>query len=272
MTPMPARKDTVPDSAEVTAANRRFYDEIAAIYEEVDSRRHRDVDHSWLDAVLEGVRGLAAQTTGRPGATLEMLDAGAGSGFLALRAQRLFPCLTLVDVSQAMLDRIPLPGARKLLGDCNDLPLEPASVDVVGAFATLHHLFDPAHFFREAHRVLRPGGVLYTDHDVEAGFVARFRVPLKVYRRFFDHGIGYLQRCPSADARDYAISEYHGDRGLAGPRLARQLRDAGFEVREEAYHWEGMGGFDRVLRTTGLRGALSRRGLAPIVRLVAVKR
>jgi ubiquinone/menaquinone biosynthesis C-methylase UbiE len=270
--PMLPRNDGARDSAEVTAANRRFYDQVATVYEEVDSRRHGDVDHTWLDAVLERVQALAAKATGRPAATLELLDAGAGSGFLALRAQRLFPHLTLVDVSRAMLDRIPLPAARKLLGDCNDLPLDPATVDVVGAFATLHHLFEPVRFFREAHRVLRPGGVLYTDHDLEAEFVARFRAPLRIYRHFCDHGHGYLERCPAADARDYALSEFHGDRGLGGRRLAQDLGDAGFEVREETYHWEGMGGFDRALRATGLRGALSRRGLAPIIRLVAVKR
>ena len=269
---MMPRNEGGPGSAEVTAANRRFYDEIASIYEEVDTRRHRDLDHSWLDAVLERVHALLRRTSGRHPDTFEFLDAGAGSGFLALRAQRFFPHITLVDISQAMLERLSLPGARKPLGDCNQLPLEPESVDLVGAFATLHHLFAPAGFFREAHRVLRPGGVLYTDHDVEAAFVARFRLPLRVYRRFCDHGHGYLERCPAASARDYALSEYHGDEGLSGRRLADELAAQGFEVVEETYHWEGMGAFDKVLRRAGIRSVLSRRGLAPLIRLVAVKR
>jgi ubiquinone/menaquinone biosynthesis C-methylase UbiE len=265
------RNDGGRDSAAVTAANRRFYDEIARVYEEVDSRRHGDVDHSWLDAVLERVHALVVRTSGRGPESLEFLDAGAGSGFLATRARRLFPHITLVDISQAMLDRIRMPEARKLLGDCNEIPLERGSVDVVGAFATLHHLFQPARFFEEARRVLRPGGVLYTDHDVEAAFASRFRQPLRIYRHFCDHGHGYLERCPQASADDYALSEYHGEAGLSGRQLADELVAAGFEVVEESYHWEGMGTFDTTLRRVGARGLLSRRGLAPILRLVAVR-
>jgi SAM-dependent methyltransferase len=258
-----------PGGDDVLAANRRFYDAIAGVYDTVDSRRRLDpAQHAWLHAVMDEARSTAATGGGSTG---RFIDAGAGSGFLALQVAGMFEQTTLVDVSQAMLDRIDLPGAVKICSDVADIPLESGSADVIGAFATLHHLHDPAAFFREARRLLRPGGVLYTDHDIESAFVRNFRLPLKIHRALFDHGHGYLRACPSVAAQDYHLSEYHGDDGLSGEDLAASLRGLGFRVVQEVYHWEGMGPFKGVFDRLGLGRTMSRRGMAPIIRLIAVK-
>lgn len=259
------------DSKAVAAANQRFYDQIAAVYDQVDSRRAGKIDHAWLDDVLARIVATLECSTGRSRAELAMLDAGAGSGFLAERASRFFGNLTLLDVSQAMLDRIAIPGARKLKGDCSSIPLGDESIDFIGAFATLHHLFNPSEFFAEAYRVLRKGGVLYCDHDIEQTFVRRFRLPLRAYRALFDHGHGYLEKCPAASKQDYNLSEFHGDRGLDGAELTRSLAALGFKVTTVSYHWDGMGAPAALLKVLGLKNALSARGFAPILRLVAVK-
>ena len=67
------------------------------------------------------------------------------------------------------------------------------------------------------------------------------------------------------------MSEYHGGEGLSGPKLAEQLCEAGFQVKEVVYHWEGMGPVANLLKGLGFSGILKRRGLAPVIRLIALK-
>jgi len=252
------------NSTEVLEANKRFYDQIASVYEQADSRRADHVDHSWIDPLLQSFN--PAQ---KP---LKFLDAGSGSGFLSLKAQHFFQDLTLVDISQKMLDRIPLKSASKICADCSHIPLPDQSFDVIGAFATLHHLFDPKDFFRETHRLLKPGGILYTDHDIEKHFIQHFGIPLRAYRWFFDHGPKYLKLCPEARKDDYFTSEFHGQRGLDVNVLADQLKALGFEVETKLCHWEGMGPVAKTLSQLKLQKPLTRKGFAPVLRLIARKK
>ena len=255
---------------EVAKANQRFYDQIAEVYDEVDRRRGADIDHTWVDGVLNNILEILASTKEEP-REFSFLDAASGSGFLAQRARNLFSRMTLLDISQNMLKRIDLPGTLKVCSDTRFIPAKESSFDVIGGFATLHHLKSPKNFFQESFRILRPGGVLYTDHDIESQFVNNFRPILWLYRKFFDHGKDYLKYCPESNEQDYFLSEFHGEKGLSGPNLALQLTEAGFQIKEVVYHWEGMGSAASFLRSLGLTGILRRRGLAPIVRLIAVK-
>ena len=140
---------------EVLSANQRFYEAIAGVYDTVDSRRNAGDEHRWVLDILARERDGLMQRQGRPAASLRLVDAGAGSGFLGLRARELFPQPILVDISPAMLRRIALPGALKITADCANLPLANASIDIIGAFATLHHLHSVEPFFEDAFRVLR---------------------------------------------------------------------------------------------------------------------
>jgi len=259
------------DSNAVLEANRRFYDQIAPHYEKVDSRRGEKNDRHFLNRVLKELSEVAAARQEKRANELSFLDAGAGSGFLSQYAQNFFSDMVLLDISQAMLDRIPLTGVRKVCGDCNHLPFAAASFDVVGAFATLHHLYDPVEFFAEAYRVLRPRGLLYCDHDIERAFIRRFRPALRAYRYFFDHGHAYLKACPQAKESDYFVSEFHGQEGLDGLSLEAAIRACGFRNVTCSYHWEGMGLPSAALRAVGLARPFSRRGWAPLLRIVAEK-
>jgi ubiquinone/menaquinone biosynthesis C-methylase UbiE len=217
-----------------------------------------------MESVLEKIHSLLGNKK-----SLAFLDAGSGSGFLAYRAYDRFKDMTVVDISQKMLDRIDLPGTKKICSDACAIPVEDGSYDVVGAFATLHHLQSPDKFFKEAYRILRPGGVLYSDHDIESKFVGKFRPILKLYRALFDHGKGYLKLSHEATKEDYLLSEYHGDNGLSGPKLEAQLCGVGFNVVEVLYHWEGMGPVASILEKIGLTS--NKHGFGPVVRILAIK-
>ena len=255
---------------EVAKANQRFYDQIAGIYDDVDRRRGSHIDHTWVDGIFNNILSILQSSKTRTD-ELSFLDAASGSGFLAQHAQEFFPRMTLLDISRNMLKRIDLPGALKVCSDTCFIPAKKSSFDVIGGFATLHHLKSPKKFFQESYRVLRPGGIIYTDHDIESQFVKNFRPMLWLYRKFFDHGKDYLKQCPESSELDYLLSEYHGKEGLSGPKLAEQLSEAGFQIREIVYHWEGMGPAVSFLEKLGFSGILKRRGLAPVIRLIAVK-
>ena len=254
---------------DVAKANQRFYDQIAEMYDEVDRRRGDHIDHNWVDGVFNNI--LEILESSKEESELSFLDAASGSGFLAQRARKFFPRMTLLDISRNMLKRIDLPETLKVCSDTCFIPAKESSFDVIGGFATLHHLKSPKKFFQESYRVLRPGGIIYTDHDIESQFVKNFRPMLWLYRKFFDHGKDYLKQCPESSELDYLLSEYHGEEGLSGRKLAEQLSEVGFQIREIVYHWEGMGPAASFLEKLGFSGILKRRGLAPVIRLIAVK-
>lgn len=253
---------------DVAEANKRFYDQIADIYDQVDSRRGQKNNHLWVNSIIDQIIELLHKNNLK---TSAFLDAGSGTGLLAHRALNRFDRLTLVDISKKMLDRISIPETNKICSDVSFVPVKAASFDAVGGFATLHHLRSTQDFFDEVYRILRPGGVLYTDHDIESQFVCNFRPLLIAYRKCFDHGKDFLRCCPEASEQDYILSEFHGDRGLSGQELEKQLVDSGFKIIRLDYHWEGMGGISSMIQGIGVSKWFKRRGLAPLIRILATK-
>ncbi len=72
--------------------------------------------------------------------------------------------------------------------DGRDWPVADASIDVVLATETLEHVLDPAHFLREAYRVLRaPGRLVLT-----VPFAARWHFIPADYWRFTPSGLQHL--------------------------------------------------------------------------------
>lgn len=103
----------------------------------------RDVYAVWFDALLEAI-----------GPAVDVLEVGAGPGFLAEHARARDPARRwwAADVVPA--------GWNELAADATNLPFRAATLDAIAAVDLVHHLARPAGLFEEARRVLRPHGRL----------------------------------------------------------------------------------------------------------------
>jgi SAM-dependent methyltransferase len=95
-----------------------------------------------------------------PGAE-RALDIGCGEGMLARKLRGVVPHVTGVDLDTHSLELARGHGddIEYVHGDFLEYPLEPASYDVIGSIATLHHVDARAGLLR-MRELLRPGGAL----------------------------------------------------------------------------------------------------------------
>jgi SAM-dependent methyltransferase len=94
-----------------------------------------------------------------------VVDIGCGPGNLYASLGGKPQVLIGVDVSYGALEMAQQIGYTPLLADAHHLPFIAGFADVVALNATLHHCDDMAKVLAQAARLVRPGGILVTDHD-----------------------------------------------------------------------------------------------------------
>jgi SAM-dependent methyltransferase len=127
------------------------YDAIAAAYD----RRYVNEDYSGIERALLEFIGTASQ---------QVLEVGCGTGhWLQLLNSRNLVA-TGIDLSWGMLSsaRAKLTTRRLTQGCAEHLPFNSPNFDRVFCVNAHHHFANKPHFFAEARRVLRPGGLLMT--------------------------------------------------------------------------------------------------------------
>lgn len=101
-----------------------------------------------------------------------LLDIGCGTGFVSLLAYPYFKEVYGIDITPAMLNKTNSKIKKQKINNVvlsrnssEKLPFPDLFFDVVSAYGVLHHLPSLPQTFREVYRVLREGGLFYSDLD-----------------------------------------------------------------------------------------------------------
>ncbi|MBI3547569.1 MAG: methyltransferase domain-containing protein [Elusimicrobia bacterium] len=135
-------------------ANRRAYDRWGAAYHEKRSTAAGGFYNDFLD-LPAFARLLNGEVRGR-----DVLDLGCGSGLLTRRLRLWGARAQGADQSETMLAiaRRENPGVRFTRCEASRTPFRARSFDVVASALMVHYSRNLGPIFREAARVLRPGG------------------------------------------------------------------------------------------------------------------
>jgi SAM-dependent methyltransferase len=208
-----------------------------------------------LQAVPEGANlGLGcgnpvALASLKPGETV--LDLGSGAGFDAfLASQRVGPegRVIGVDMTPQMIERASAlakthgyANVEFRLGDIEALPLADASVDVIISNCVVNLTTDKAKTFREAFRVLKPGGrLMVSDLVLARPLPEAIRQDMDIYGACVAGALlkaEYLRAIADAGFTDVTVAGEKGyDLGMFSPELleAAKQRHPGLTAEELA--------------------------------------
>lgn len=250
MTRKPASRE------EVKHANRLVYDTEAGNYEALDGRRSPEL-MAWL-------RGILVTLRNRSGGG-HLLDIGTGAGFVCRAAEGIFQNRVGMDISPGILVQSKGSFESGCAADTDFFPYKDASFNLVSCFAVLHHLYDFETMAGEIFRVLKPGGIFYSDHDMSKPFYSRFSLPLRAYRFLGEMKNRAAGRHKTVPADLLNLSEFHST-GIDSIGLKTLLKKTGFNVTLN-YHWYGLNPLVNLL----FGQKLFRAGRAPLVQIFAQK-
>jgi len=122
--------------------------------------------------------GLVASVTGNSARQVLEVGCGTGNYAAALRRETGAP-VTGIDPAAGMIHHAQVAGLEVAAGRGEALPCAAGAFDLVFTVDVIHHMVDVAAYFREARRVLRPGGAVCTVTDSDR--IIATRQPLAVY-------------------------------------------------------------------------------------------
>jgi ubiquinone/menaquinone biosynthesis C-methylase UbiE len=144
--------------------NARAHDKVAVVYDHKHAEIYNAVEQNRLEHTVGDLLTLVG--TDRP----RVLDFGAGTGNLTAKFLARGCHVVAADVSSRSLALLQqkigfVAQLSTTVLDGTDIPFVDHSFDVVACYSVLHHIPDYIHAVREFARVVRPGGLIYIDHE-----------------------------------------------------------------------------------------------------------
>ena len=158
------------DHNDIVGFNIRAHDEIASKYDENHIEIFSPIEQQRVRKVLhEAYQHLR----NAPHERNVLLDFGAGTGNLTHYLLELGLPVIAADVSPVCLDVVKTKygnhtGLATLVLNGHDIrEVEDDSIDMVATYSVLHHIPDYLKIVSEFVRVVKPGGIIYIDHEVD---------------------------------------------------------------------------------------------------------
>lgn len=188
----------------------------------------------------------------RRSAPSKAIDFGCGTGFMIALMHDRFDEVHGIDITPEMMARVDLSPGHIRLHECraDATPFADGSFDFATAYSFMDHLADYRAFLREASRVLRDGGVFYSDlnpnRDFIQGIESAARRPLEALpprvRREVGgalHNGAHYQQTYGLDAATLERAEpiKSLDKGFDADEVLAVARDVGFSQARVEYQW-----------------------------------
>ena len=230
---------------EVLRANIDLHTALADAYD-TEQPHYRPENKTLVSAHL-------ARLADRAGSQL-LIDFGCGTGFVIHLAIPYFDSIIGVDVTSAMISKVDLSSGKVKLHQANteSVPLEDNIANVITANSFLHHLYDIRPTVAEAYRLLKEGGVFYSEEDPNVLFwesVKDLSVADEVKKSYSDivsrelsailETHSEIEGAKGVDAKVVQMAEYQ--KMMRGGMHAEEVKaifyEAGFSKVKIEYYW-----------------------------------
>ncbi len=164
-----------------------------------------------------------------------VIDIGCGPGNIHATLQGRPEILIGVDVAPESLKLAGSLGYTPVLADANNLPFKNHIADIVALNAALHHSENMSSVLKEAARLVKPGGLLITDHDPQRS-AWNYKGPAMLLwnaRLLYYRLIGYSFH-KSAEQQKWALAcetHHKPGHGVTRQLFESVLEPHGFEVK-----------------------------------------
>jgi SAM-dependent methyltransferase len=151
--------------------NRQTHDILAPLYETRHGEIFNPTEQLRIQDLLQSLLETALIHV-----VPRVLDFGAGTGNLTRQLLKLGTAVVAADVSAGILKELRALTGRHprletmIINGCDLASVESNSFDMVATYSVLHHVPDYLAIVDEFVRVVKPGGIIYIDHEVCPSF------------------------------------------------------------------------------------------------------
>jgi len=159
------------ETASQIESNIRAHDKIAKKYERIHGEIYNETEQRRLKEALQKALSYIRTENSQKLA----LDFGCGAGNLTAHLTQLGCDVLACDVSQGFLDLVqsrqyPTSVKSIKINGSDLLNVADGTVDIVATYSVLHHVPEYIDILAEFVRVLKPGGVIFIDHELTSEF------------------------------------------------------------------------------------------------------